>query len=228
MALVTPFMQNLLGYPIQTAGFLLGSRGVGTLITMMVAPRLMKLVETRWLILAGLLIAGMTLWLFTGFSLDTTQWTIVWTSILQGIGLGLLFVPISTAAFVTLPGHLRTGGTAILTLVRNIGSSVGISMVIANLTSTTTYMHARLAENVTPFNQALQMPDVHRLLDLTTDAGRALMDQIVTQQAMLLAYLNDYKLLMYLTLAVIPLIFIIGSSKRQPTEEEMEEAVVLD
>src|SRR5690348_9798295 len=99
MALVTPFMQNLLGYPIQTAGFLLGSRGVGTLITMMVAPRLMKLIETRWLILAGLLIAGTTLWMFTGFSLDTTQWTIVWTSILQGIGLGLLFVPISTAAF---------------------------------------------------------------------------------------------------------------------------------
>src|SRR5579884_811806 len=155
MALVTPFMQTLLGYPIQTAGFLLGSRGIGTLITMMVAPRLMRHVETRWLILAGLLITGTTLSFFTEFSLDTTQWTIVWTSVLQGIGLGLLFVPISTAAFVTLPGHLRTGGTAILTLVRNIGSSVGISMVIAQLTSTTTYMHARLVENVTPFNQAL-------------------------------------------------------------------------
>ncbi|HZD91567.1 MAG TPA: DHA2 family efflux MFS transporter permease subunit, partial [Pseudolabrys sp.] len=69
MALVTPFMQNLLGYPIQTAGFLLGSRGVGTLITMMVAPRLMKMFETRWLILAGLLLSGGTLWFFTGFSL---------------------------------------------------------------------------------------------------------------------------------------------------------------
>src|SRR5690349_16631430 len=101
MALVTPFMQNLLGYPIQTAGFLLGSRGVGTLLTMMAAPRLMKLVETRWLILAGLLITGTTLSFFTGFSLETGQWTIVWTSVLQGIGLGLLFVPISTAAFST-------------------------------------------------------------------------------------------------------------------------------
>jgi DHA2 family multidrug resistance protein len=228
MALVTPFMQNLLGYPIQTAGFLLGSRGVGTLITMMVAPRLMKLIETRWLILAGLLIAGATLRMFTGFSLDTTQFTIVWTSILQGIGLGLLFVPISTAAFGSLPGHLRTGGTAILTLVRNIGSSIGISMVIANLTSTTTYMHARLVENVTPFNQALQWPDVHRLLDLSTDAGRALMDEIVTQQAVLLAYLNDYKLLMFLTLAVIPLIFIIGSSKKKPSDDDLEEAVILE
>jgi DHA2 family multidrug resistance protein len=228
MALVTPFMQNLLGYPIQTAGFLLGSRGVGTLFTMIAAPRLMKLVQTRWLILCGLLITGTTLWTFTGFSLDTTQTTIVVASIAQGVGLGLLFVPITTAAFITLPGHLRTGGTAILTLVRNIGSSVGISMVIAQLTSTTQAMHARLAENITPFNQALQWPDVQRYLDLGTDAGRAMMDAIVTQQAVLLAYLNDYKLLMFLTFAVIPLIFIIGSAKKKPSEEEMEEAIVLD
>jgi DHA2 family multidrug resistance protein len=123
-------------------------------------------------------------------------------------------VPITTAAFSTLPGELRTGGTAILTLVRNIGSSVGISMVIAQLTSTTTSMHARLIEDVTPFNDALQMPNVRSIIDLTTDTGRALLDGIVTQQAMLIAYLNDYKLLMYLTLIVIPLIFIIGSTKK--------------
>ena len=214
MALVTPFMQNLLGYPIQTAGFLLGSRGVGTLLTMMVAPRLMKHIEVRWLILAGLLITGATLWIFTGFSLDTTQYTIVTTSIAQGVGLGLLFVPITTAAFTTLPGHLRTGGTAILTLVRNIGSSIGISMVIAQLTSETTVMHARLAEDVTPFNNALQMPNVSSILSTTTDAGRAMLDMIVTQQANLIAYFNDFKLLMVLTLLVIPLIFITGRSKQ--------------
>ena len=104
MALVTPFMQNLLGYPIQTAGFLLGSRGVGTLLTMMVAPRLMRLLETRYLITIGLLLTGGTLYDMTGFSLDTTQKTIVIVSIVQGVGLGLLFVPITTAAFLTLPG----------------------------------------------------------------------------------------------------------------------------
>jgi DHA2 family multidrug resistance protein len=228
MALVTPFMQNLLGYPIQTAGLLLGSRGVGTLLTMMAAPRLMKLVHTRWLILAGLLITGTTLSFFTGFSLDVGQWTIVWTSVLQGIGLGLLFVPISTAAFSTLPGHLRTSGTSMLTLIRNIGSSIGISMVIAQLTSTTQAMHARLSESVTPFNQALQMPDVSSIINLATDSGRALMDQLVNQQAALLAYLNDYKLLMYLTFAVIPLIFIIGSSKSPPAADGHDEPVVME
>jgi MFS transporter, DHA2 family, multidrug resistance protein len=213
MALVTPFMQTLLGYPIQTAGLLLGTRGVGTLLTMMIAPRLMRLLETRYLILAGLLLTGGTLYYMTGFSLDTTQKMIVVTSIIQGIGLGLLFVPITTAAFLTLPGHLRNSGTSILTLVRNIGSSVGISMMIANLTSKTTEMHERIAETVTPFNDALQMPDVTANLNVHSDAGRALLDMIVTRQASLIAYLNDFKLLMVLTLAMIPLVLIIGSSR---------------
>ena len=228
MALVTPFMQQLLGYPIQTAGFLLGSRGIGTLLTMMVAPRLMRLIETRWLILAGLLLTGFSLYLFTGFSLDTTPFTIVVTSIGQGVGLGLLFVPITTAAFITLPGNLRNGGTAILTLVRNIGSSIGISMVIANLTNEANYMHARLAAQVTPFNNALQFPDVHAILNMGTAQGRALMNTIITQQATLIGYLNDYKLLMVMTFAVIPLIFIIGSTKKKPSQGEVEEAAVLE
>jgi MFS transporter, DHA2 family, multidrug resistance protein len=219
MALVTPFMQNLLGYPIQTAGFLLGSRGIGTLLTMMVAPRLMRLLPTRYLILAGLLATGGTLYWMTGFSFDVSQQTIVVVSIIQGVGLGLLFVPITSAAFQTLPGELRNSGTSILTLVRNIGSSIGISMVIANLTDKTIEMHARLTEQVTPFNNALQMPDVARVLDLATDAGRALLDQIVTQQAMMIAYLNDFKLLMVLTLAMIPLVLIIGTARPGAPEE---------
>jgi DHA2 family multidrug resistance protein len=225
MALVTPFMQNLLGYPIQTAGLLLGSRGVGTLLTMMAAPRLMRMVQPRYLILCGLLLAGGTLYYMTGFSLDVTQRMIVITSVVQGIGLGLLFVPISTVAFATLPNDLRTGATAITTLTRNIGSSIGISMVIANLTSKSTEMHARLTEQVTPFNDALQMPDVAQNLNVHTDAGRALLDLIVTRQAEMLAYINDFKLLMILTLAVIPLVLIIGRT-RQGRSAKVETAAI--
>jgi MFS transporter, DHA2 family, multidrug resistance protein len=228
MALITPFMQILLGYPIQTAGFLLGSRGVGTLLTMMAAPRLMKMVESRYLILAGLLLSGGTLYAMTGFSLDTTQYTIVTVSIVQGVGLGLLFVPITAVAFSTLPGDMRNGGAAITTLVRNIGSSVGISMVIANLTDKTTEMHARLGEAVTPFNDALQMPDVAAHLDTHSELGRALLDAIVSKQAAMIAYLNDYKLLMVLTLAMVPLVLMIGTSKRKLSEQDLEDAVVVD
>ena len=166
MALVTPFMQNLLGYPIQTAGFLLGTRGVGTLLTMMAAPRLMKMIEPRYLILSGLLITAATLYEMTGWSLDVQQHTIIVTNVAQGIGLGLLFVPVTSVAFSTLAGNLRNGATSMTTLLRNIGSSIGISMMIANLTSTTTIMHATIGAGVTPFNDALQMPDVAANLNL--------------------------------------------------------------
>jgi DHA2 family multidrug resistance protein len=211
MALITPFMQNLLGYPIMTAGFLLGARGVGTLISMMMVGRLMKFVEARTLVFVGLAISAATLYEMINFTTDTSATTIVVLGVIQGSGLGLVFVPLSTVAFTTLPGHLRTSGTSMLTLVRNIGSSVGISMVIANLTSTTTVMHARLTEHVTPFNNALQQAG--SMLSTATDQGRALLDLMVTQQATIISYDNTFKLLMVLTLVSLPLVLAIGKAR---------------
>jgi DHA2 family multidrug resistance protein len=209
MALVTPFLQNVLNYPILTAGMLLASRGIGTLVAMMMVGRLLKFVQARYLILTGLIITAYTLWEMTGFTDYTSSRTIMIFSVMQGVGLGLVFVPLSTVAFATLPGHLRTDGAAILTLVRNIGSSVGISMVIAELTNTTVKMHAHLTEYITPFNDALKMPDVASVLNMATDQGRAMLDALITKQAAIIAYGNDFKLLMVLTIAAIPLVFLI-------------------
>jgi DHA2 family multidrug resistance protein len=211
MALITPFTQNLLGYPILTAGFVLGSRGVGTLVAMMAVGRLLKFVEARTLVFCGLTLTAATLYQMVGFTTDTSTRTIVVVGIIQGAGLGLVFVPLSTVAFTTLPGELRNSGTAMLTLVRNIGSSIGISMVIADLTSTTTLMHARLAEHITPFNNALQQAG--SMLSTATDQGRALLDVMLTQQATIIAYDNAFKLLMILTLIALPLVLLIGSSR---------------
>jgi DHA2 family multidrug resistance protein len=212
MALVTPFMQHVVGYPILTTGLLLAGRGVGTLVAMIMVGRLMKLIEPRYLVLTGLSLTAFTLSQMAGFTDQTSSQTIVVASIIQGFGLGLVFVPLSTVAFATLPAHLRTDGTSILTLVRNVGSSIGISIVIAQLTSTTTRMHAYLAESVTPFNNAMQIPDA-AALNLSTDTGRALMDGLLTQQATIIAYANNFTLLMYLTLATIPLVFVIGTAR---------------
>lgn len=217
MALVTPFMQNVIGYPILTAGLLLAGRGVGTLGAMLLVGRLMKLVEARYLVFTGLVLAAYTLHLMVYFTDQTSSGSIIYASIIQGFGLGLIFVPLSTVAFTTLPQHLRTEGTAVLTLVRNIGSSIGISLVIAQLTNMTIRMHAHFAEFITPFNNALQAPDVSSVLNLSTDTGRALTDQLITQQASIVAYANDFKVLMYLTIAVMPLVFFIKTNgKVQP------------
>lgn len=214
MALITPFTQNLLGYPIMTAGYVLGSRGVGTLIAMMAVGRLMKFVEARTLVFCGLMLTAATLYYMVGFTTDTSMRTVVITGIIQGAGLGLVFVPLSTVAFASLPSELRNSGTAMLTLIRNIGSSIGISMVIANLTSTTTLMHARLAEHINPFNNALQQAG--SMLSTATDQGRAMLDLMLTQQATIIAYDNTFKLLMVLTLVALPLVLLIGKTRTKP------------
>src|SRR5262249_13498085 len=228
MALVTPFMQNVEGYPILTTGILLAGRGVGTLIAMIIVGRLLKVVEARYCVLAGLTLATFTLHQMVGFTDQTSSTTIVQASIVQGFGLGLVFVPLSTVAFTTLPGHLRTEGSAILTLVRNIGSSIGISMVIAQLTNTTIRMHAHLAEFITPFNNAMQAPNVSSILNMSTDAGRAMADQMITQQASIIVYANVFELLMYLTMATIPLVFFIGSSRMPQPHATNEPAHALE
>jgi MFS transporter, DHA2 family, multidrug resistance protein len=210
---VTPFMQGALGYPVLTAGVLLGTRGVGTLISMLVVGRLLNYVEARWLIGVGIVLLIGTLDHMSGFTDQTAGTTIALTSIVQGFGIGLVFVPLSTVAFMSLKPELRTDGTAMLTLVRNIFSSIGISVMIAELTNLTIESHARLVEYVTPFNDALKSADVASVLNLATDQGRALMDLIVTQQASIIAYAGDFRLLMWLAIAALPLILFVGSSR---------------
>lgn len=205
MALVTPFMQNVVGYPILTAGFLLAARGGGTLVAMMMVGRLLSVVEARYIVLAGLSLAAFTLHLMAGFTDQTSSDTIVAAGVLQGFGLGLVFVPLNAVAFATLPARLRTEGAAMLTLLRNIGSSVGISIVIAQLTQGTIQAHARLVESVTPFSGAAP-------LDMTSDTGRALLETLVTQQAAIIAYADDFRLLEWLVAATIPLVVLLGSS----------------
>jgi DHA2 family multidrug resistance protein len=112
--------------------------------------------------------------------------------------------------------------------VRNIGSSIGISMVIAQLTNTTIRMHAHLAEFITPFNDALQAPGVSSILNLATPTGRAMAEAMITQQAAIIAYANDFKLLMWLKLATIPLVFFIGSSRTPQPRATNEPAHALE
>jgi DHA2 family multidrug resistance protein len=145
---------------------------------------------------------------------DQTQSTeIITISIIQGFGFGLVFVPLSTVSFMTLPGHLRTDGTSMLTLLRNVASSVGISIVIAQLTEGSRRIYAILNEHVTPFNHAMQMPDVSGMLNMNTDQGRAMADVIIGLQAQIIAFSHDYELVMIFILASIPLAIMIGSTK---------------
>jgi len=225
MTLSALFLQTVIGYPVMSAGLMLAARGAGTMVSMLAVGRLLKVFEARSLIFVGMMLTAVTLYQMVGFTDMTSGTTIVSVSIVQGLGLGLVFVPLSTAAFATLPAHLRTDGSAILTLVRNIGSSIGIPVVVATLVNSTTVMHAQLAEHITPFNAALQAGDVQAVIDPATDTGRALIDNLLTQQATIIAFSNSFKLLMILSLISIPFLVIIGSSKVKRVAEVQGEPV---
>ncbi len=228
MALASPYLQKVIGYPIMTAGLLLATRGGGTFVAMMRVGRLMKYIEARTLIATGMILMSATLFVMTGWTDQTGVPEIIIVSVAQGFGLGLVFVPLSTVAFMTLPNSLRTDGTAMLTLVRNVASSIGISIVIAKLTSGARETHAILNESVTPFNHALQMQDVARSLNLNTDMGRAIMDALINVQSQIIAFSHDYQMVMVVTLLAVPLAMMISSSKEAMRHPSSDHAAVME
>ena len=228
MALASPYLQNVIGYPIITAGLLLASRGCGTFVAMMLVGRMMRYIEARTLIICGLSLTCLSLFYMTGWTDQTDVQTIVVVTIAQGFGFGLVFVPLSTVAFLTLPNQLRTDGTSMLTLMRNVASSIGISIVIAQLTEGSRRTYAILNEHVTPFNHAMQMPDVRGMIDMSTDAGRAMADVMIGVQAQIIAFSQDYQMVMVFTLCAIPLAIMIGSTKAALRKQQIapEHAVI--
>jgi DHA2 family multidrug resistance protein len=212
LALQPPYLQNLMNYPIVTAGLVMGPRGVGTMGAMIVVGKLTGRIDTRVLLGIGL---GLTAWSFyvmTGWTPDISQTTIIVIGVIQGIGLGFLFVPLSVATLSTLSSELRAEGAGLYSLSRNIGSSIGISVVNSLLTRNTQVNHADITQHVTAVNRVFEDPMIAQFWNPITAAGRAALDAVVTQQAQIIAYIDDYKLLMIATLAVIPLLIVFKTS----------------
>ena len=229
LALVTPYLQNLMGYPVLASGILLGTRGIGTFFAMMLVGRLLGRFDARALVFLGLVLSTGSLWVMIYWSPETSATAIAIDSVAQGMGLGFVFVPLNTVAFATLPGELRTDGTAFWTLIRNLGSSIGISLIIAQLTNMISTFHSQLAENVSPFNDALKMPDVAGMLSVASESGRAALEGLVTQQAAIMAYSNDFLIMTFVSLSAFPLLLLIRGAKPRPSPAgEAEHAAVMD
>jgi MFS transporter, DHA2 family, multidrug resistance protein len=208
LALQPPFLQDLMNYPVVTAGFVMGPRGIGTMGAMLVVGRLIGRVDIRLLLGFGLAITAWSFYAMTGWTPDISQFTIISVGVIQGIGLGFLFVPLSVVTLSTLPSELRAEGAGLYSLSRNIGSSVGISVVAALLTRNTQINHAEIVQHVTPVNRMFGMPAVMQFWNPVTAAGRAALDAMITDQAQIIAYIDDYKLLMIATIAALPLLIV--------------------
>lgn len=227
LALLTPFLQTLLGYPVVTAGIVMGPRGLGTMACMFLVGRLIGKVDIRILLGSGLLVSAWAMYDMAGWTPDVSQSRIMMTGFAQGAGLGLLFVPLTTITFATLPAELRGDGTGLYNLSRNIGSSVGISLVSYLLTRNLQVNHAEIANYVTPFNRVFEIPAIKNAWDPMTLAGRAALDEVINRQATIIAYIDDFKLLMLLCLAAMPFLALLRTPKQQSAPAD-DHAMVME
>jgi DHA2 family multidrug resistance protein len=213
LALLPPMLQNQMQYPAILTGLVTAPRGVGTLLSMFVVGRLMTRVDVRVIMAAGFVLTAYSLWEMTGFSLQMGTWPVLLSGVVQGIGIGLVYVPLSTVAFATLPVSLRNEGTAFFNLIRNVGSSVGISVMMFLVTQNTQRLHAALAADVTPYNAVSNPAAVAAHVDATTVKGLAALNAMMTDQAMMMAYIDDFQLMMVVTLVAIPFLLLVKNVK---------------
>jgi MFS transporter, DHA2 family, multidrug resistance protein len=212
-ALLPTMLETLMNYPVATTGLVTAPSGVGTMIMMLIVGRLIGKIDLRLMLFAGFSITAVSLWQMSHYTIELSESDVIWPGVIQGIGMGLVFVPLSAATFATLSPAMRAQGTALFSLVRNIGSSIGISLVQTLLVRNTVIAHASLTERVTYSNPAWHNPAIAGTYDLSTLGGSALLDGSITQQAAMIAYIDDFWLMLFLTVGVTPLLLLIRPPK---------------
>jgi DHA2 family multidrug resistance protein len=225
LALLSPYLQTLMGYPVMTAGLAMAPSGMGTMLAMFVCGRLLGRIAARWLVMSGFGALAFALYLMTGFTPDVAEWQVVGASFLQGASIGFVFVALSTVTFATLAPELRTQGTSLYSLLRNLGSSIGISVTGALLQRNMQVNHASIAAGVTPFNRLLQTGMVGRFWNPMRATGAAALNSVIDQQSATIAYIDDFKLMMIVALIAAPVALLIrpqAHSKPDPAHAVME------
>jgi len=204
LALLSPLLQGLLGYSVFQSGLVTAPRGAGTLLAMILVGRAVGRIDARLIIGTGLALTALSLWQMSHFSMQLPMASIVWSGAIQGLGTGIVYVPMAALTFATLPSVLRNEGTALFNLIRNIGSSVGISTVQGLLVRNTQVVHAALAQHLTPL--LLAQHSVGRVPGVATMAA---LNGEVTAQATMIAYLDDFYFMLLLTVLAMPLLFLV-------------------
>ena len=223
MALLPPMMQTLMGYPVLTSGLVSMPRGLGSFVAMFAVGRLIGRVDTRLILLTGLSISCVALWQMMHFDLSMTETPFIVSGIIQGLGIGLLFVPLSTLAFATLPPRLRPEGSSVYTLIRNLGASVGISIMNALVVANTQTMHSSLAARIIP-SDAMVRTGLPLSFDPSTTAGISALNGEITRQATMVAYVDDFRLMFFITIACMPMLLLMR--KPRPIGGEPLHAIV--
>jgi DHA2 family multidrug resistance protein len=228
-ALMAPYLETLAGYPVETAGWSMAPRGVGTAVGMQLASMLSSRIDERKLMAVGLLVLGGALYSMSDWTPDVAQSQMMLTLLLQGFGIGFVFNPMTVMAFTTLPAALRGHATSLQALCRNTGQAVGVSITSLLLVRGMQASHADIAGEITPFDRVLQAGDAaSRLLNPATRHGAAMLDRMVNQQAQIIAYNNDFRAMALVVVPSLLLLFVMRRHERPaaPTVPASEAAAV--
>ena len=204
MVLIPTMLERLNGYPVLMIGLLLAPRGIGNMAALIVCGRLVAHCDPRLILALGFVAQGVSTWMMSGFNLDTGTAEVFWAGLLQGFGVGMMFLPLSLITFETLPAALRTDGSAIFHLLRNVGSSIGVSLAVTYLVRSTQHNRAELAELASPFNEMLSLHG----FDLSSMGGLLAISREIDRQAAMIAYVNDFHIMTLLAFAALPLILL--------------------
>lgn len=206
-------LEGLLQYPIVTTGLVMAPRGVATAVAMIIVGRLVGKVDTRYLIGVGMVLGAIGSWAMTHYSLEVSTFWIVWPIIVQGLGFGLIFVPLSAIAYLTLPRSRTAEAAGIYSLVRTIGASVGISIVTTLVTRETQVNWSELGAHITKFNPAVTayLQTLH--LKPTDPLAAQVIAAQIAQQAEMNALVDVFKLTAWSFVAMLPLVLLLRGRK---------------
>ncbi len=212
MAIIPTMLEDLMGYPTLRVGMVLAPRGIGTLVAMLVVGRVINHVDPRAMVCFGLVVSGVSMYLMSRFSLQADGTLIVLSGILQGLGSSSIFVPLTTMAFATLPASYRNEGSALSTMIRNMGASIGIAGVQALTIRNAATAQSRLVEGMRPDNPllAITMPGIDWASPLTLSQ----LEQSVIRQAMMISYVDAFWALFLVGMVSAPCVFLLRRPKR--------------
>jgi DHA2 family multidrug resistance protein len=215
--LLPAYAQQLMGYRAVDAGLVLTPGGIATIVLLPFVGRLINKVDTRLLIAVGLVLGGVSLLWMTDFYLSVSFGHMMWLRTVQMAALAFLFVPINTLAFRDIPAEKTNNASALINLARNFGGSIGISFTSTLLTRREQFHQSQMVEHLQNLNPAY--PDfahqVGSVLGSAPDATTTLAGiyQQAVQQATLLSYLDDFKMLGVVFLALLPLLLLVRAGK---------------
>jgi len=207
-ALISPYLQNLSGRSVTQTGFLMVPRGFGVMFAMMFAGRLTLKADPRVIMTAGAALMIWSLWAMTDWTPSVSVSTVSWVTFFQGVGMGLVFVPMNMVAFATLSPQLRTDGAGLTNLVRNIGSAFGVSLTSSILASSIQTIHAQLAGHASLFNRALGVNGPSMMMNPQIPFGLANLNSLIEYRAQVQAYANDFLFMFVISLPVFAVIWL--------------------